>query len=128
MTSRPEMAMVLLLLQATFWFGAGVSALPFALAGELFMAPTGLVTMLLAAAALWLAVAVVHRRRRWRRWAMALEVVTLAGSLLQLVLPIGANHGPVTLLVNVALPLAVLLLLGGRRMKQHFGIAVATAQ
>jgi hypothetical protein len=35
----------------------------------------------------------------------------IAGSLLLLLLPIGANHGPVSLMVNVALPVAVIALL-----------------
>ncbi len=56
---------------------------------------------------------------------MALESACLAGALLQLALPIGANHGSVALLVNVALPAAVILLLRGKRMRTHFGISAA---
>lgn len=119
-TSRPEAAIVLMVMQATFWFGAGVSALPFVLGGEVFMLGLGVASFGLATATCVLAVAVV--RRRARRRAIALEVVCLVGSLLQLALPIGANHAPVSLLVNVALPLAVVVLLSGARMGRHFGI------
>jgi hypothetical protein len=125
-TSRPEAAMVLMLLQATFWFGAGLSAFPFVLGGEVWMVALGFVSIALAAAAVGLGVAVL--RRRARRWAIALEVACVVGSLLLLALPIGANRAPVSLLVNVALPLGVVLLLGGRRMARHFGIARAVAR
>ena len=36
-SSRPEGAFVLLLMQATFWAIAGLSAFPFVLGGEVFM-------------------------------------------------------------------------------------------
>jgi CheY-like chemotaxis protein len=42
----------------------------------------------------------------------------LVGSLLLLVLPIGANHGPVALMTNVALPVALVLLL--RKPREAF--------
>jgi hypothetical protein len=35
----------------------------------------------------------------------------IAGSLLLLAVPIGANHGPVALMTNVALPIALIVLL-----------------
>jgi hypothetical protein len=126
-TSRPEAAFVLLVLQATLWTGAGISAFPFVLAGEVFMIGLGVASLLLAAGALALAVGVVRRRRRARRWALVLEWVCLAGSLLLLVAPIGANRGPVSLLTNVALPLAVILLLRGKSMRRQFG-GIGTAQ
>src|SRR5712692_7904475 len=44
-TSRPEGAFVLLLLQSIFWMVAGLSAVPFGLAGELHMAALGLITL-----------------------------------------------------------------------------------
>ena len=69
------------------------------------------------------------RRRRWaRRWALVLEWVCLGGALLLLALPIGANRGPVSLLANVALPLAVILLLRGKAMRRLYGIEVAVAR
>jgi sulfite exporter TauE/SafE len=102
---------VLLLMQATAWAIAGLSAIPFALAGELAMLALGLATLLFALGAAFVAIGVVWRRRWARRVALALEAVSLFGSLLLLLLPIGANHGPVGLLTNVAMPLAVIVLL-----------------
>jgi hypothetical protein len=127
-SSRPEAAFVLLVLQATFWAGAGISAFPFVLGGEVFMAGLGAASLLLATAACALAVGIVRRRRRARRWALVLEWACLAGSLLMLVLPIGANRGPVSILTNVVLPLTLVLLLRGRRMRGQFGIAASPAR
>jgi hypothetical protein len=98
-------------MQSLFWLIAGVSAIPFAIAGELFMAGLALVTLLLALATLLTGLGVVRRRRGARRNALALEVICLAGSALLLLLPIGFNGGPVSLMVNVLLPVAVIVLL-----------------
>ena len=68
-TSRPEAAFVLLLMQATFWAIAGISAFPFALAGQSFLVGLGLASVLLAAVADVLAVGLLQRRTRSRRWA-----------------------------------------------------------
>jgi hypothetical protein len=119
-TSRPESAFVLLLMQSTFWAAAGISAFPFALAGEVFMVVLGAASLLLASFGSLLAIGLVRRWRRARRWAIALESVCLVGSVLQLAAPIGANHGPVSLLVNIALPLAVIGLLRGKKMRAAF--------
>ena len=119
-TSRPEAAFVLLLLQATFWIGAGLSAFPFVLAGELHMAALGFASLLLALLTVLLGIGVVYRRRRARRLAITLEATCLAGSVLLLALPIGANRGPVALMVNVALPAAVVWLLWGKKMMASF--------
>jgi apolipoprotein N-acyltransferase len=124
-TSRPEAAFVLLLMQGTFWAIAGISALPFSLAGQPFLIGLGLASILLAAAAISLAVGLLKRRPRSRRWAMRLEITCLLGSLLLLALPIGANHGPVSLLTNVALPLAAILLLRGKMMRSAFAAPAA---
>jgi len=124
-TSRPEGAFVLLLFQATFWFAAGLSAFPFALAGEIWMVGLGFASWLLASLAALLAIALIWRRRHARRLAIVLEIVCLAGAILQLVLPIGANHGPVALLVNVALPAVVIWLLWGKRMRAEFSATVS---
>jgi hypothetical protein len=105
-------------MQAMLWAMAGLSAIPFAIAGEVFMLGLGLASLLLALTTGMLAVGILWRRRRARRWVMALEITCLAGSLLLLVLPIGANHGPVSLMTNVALPMAVLLLV--RKPRQAF--------
>ena len=110
-SSRPEAAFVLLLMQSMFWAVAGLSALPFAVAGEVFMCGLGLASLLLALATGLLAIGVLWRRRWARRWVIALEISCLIGSLLLLALPIGANHGPVALMTNVALPIAVFALL-----------------
>ncbi len=108
-TSRPEAAFVLMLMQATFWVAAALSALPFVLGGEVFMPLLSVATFGLAAAAIALAIGVVYRRPGARRWAIVLESVCLLGGVAQQVLPIGANHGSVALLVNVAVPAAVVL-------------------
>jgi hypothetical protein len=127
-TSRPEAAFVLLVLQATFWASAGISALPFVLGGEVHMLALALASIAFAGGAVWLAVGLVRRRRWARRATLIIEWITFAGSLLLLVIPIGANHGPVALLVNIALPLAVILLLRGRGMKARFGITATPSR
>jgi hypothetical protein len=110
-SSRPEAAFVLLLMQSLSWLIAGISALPFALAGEVGMGVLGLITMLLALGTTLLGIGVLWRRRRARAWAIALEVVCLFGAALLLLLPIGYNGSVVSLMVNVALPVAVIVLL-----------------
>jgi hypothetical protein len=112
-------------MQATFWVIAGITAFPFALAGQPFLIGLGLASILLAAAVIFLAVGLLKRRPRSRRWAMRLEITCLLGSLLLLALPIGANHGPVSLLTNVGLPLAVVLLLRGKVMRSAFATPAA---
>jgi hypothetical protein len=74
-----------------------------------------------------LAVGLIRRSRRARRWTLVLEIACLVGSVLLLALPIGANHGPVSLLVNVALPLTVVLLLRGKQMRAAFPSAGSRA-
>jgi hypothetical protein len=110
-SDRPEAAFVLLLMQALLWSVAGISALPFALAGEMYMLGLGLASLLLALATVLLAIGILWRRSRPRRWAIRLEITCLAGSLLLMALPIGANHGPVAWMTNVALPVALIFLL-----------------
>jgi len=102
---------VLLLIQSLCWMIAGISAAPFALAGEVFMAGLAGATMLFALATFLVAIGIVWRRRRARSIAIGLEVACLLGSSLLLLLPIGANRGPVSLMVNIGLPLAVIVLL-----------------
>ena len=120
-SSRPEAAFVLLLMQSMFWAIAGLSAIPFVFAGEVFMLGLGLASLLLALATCLLAIGVLWRRRWARRWVIALEVTCLIGSLLLLVLPIGANHGPVALMTNVVLPIVVFLLLRKPRYETPLG-------
>jgi hypothetical protein len=120
-TSRPEIVYVLLLIQAIFWMVAGLSALPFVLGGEIHMLGLGLATLLLALFVCLVGIGILWRRRWARRVAIWLEAICLAGSALLLLLPIGANHGPVGLLTNLVLPGAVIWLLWGRRTRAVFG-------
>ena len=113
-SSRPEAAFVLLLMQATFWLLAGISALPFVLGGEVFMLVLASISIALAAVTVVSAVFVVRRSRWARRTILILESLCVLGSLLLLLLPLGANRGPVSLLVNLVLPLAVIALLARR--------------
>ena len=124
-TSRPEAAFVLLLLQATFWAMAGLSALPFVLGGEVYMLALGTLSMVFAIAAALVAVGLVRRRLWARRTALIVEWICIAGSLVLIALPIGANRGPVALIVNVVLPASVVLLLRGKRMRAEFSRAAA---
>jgi hypothetical protein len=103
-------------MQSMFWAIAGLSAIPFAFAGEIFMFGLGLASLLLALGTCLLAIGVLWRRRWARLWVIALEITCLIGSMLMLVLPIGANHGPVALMTNVLLPIAVFLLLRKQRL------------
>lgn len=109
-SSRPEAAFVLLLMQSLTWLIAGISAAPFVLAGEVHMAGLALASLLLSLGTCLVALGVLWRRRWARAWAMALEIVCLFGAAVLLWLPIGFNRGPVSLLVNVVLPVAVILL------------------
>ena len=62
-----------------------------------------------------------RRQRRWaRRWVTALEAISLAASLLLMVLPIGAVRGPVPVLVNILMPAAVIWLLWTRSGRTAF--------
>lgn len=110
-SSRPEIVFVLLVMQSMLWAIAGLSAIAFALAGEVFMLGLGLASLLLTLAVCLLAIGVLWRRRQARRWVMVLEIACLVGSLILLLAPIGANHGPVSWMTNLALPIAVVLLL-----------------
>jgi hypothetical protein len=108
---RTEAVFVLLLMQSLFWLIAGISAVPFAIAGEVFMAPLAVATMLLALFTFLVAVGVLWRRRWARGVAIAIEALSLFGSAVLLLIPLGFNRGPVSLMVNVLLPVAVILLL-----------------
>jgi hypothetical protein len=98
-------------MQSLFWAIAGLSVAPFVLGGEIHMAALGLVTLLLALGTLLCAIGVLWRRRWARASTITLEVMCLASSALLLWLPIGFNHGLVSILVNVVLPIAVIVLL-----------------
>jgi hypothetical protein len=114
LSSRPEGAFVLLLMQGLFWLIAGISAVPFALAGEVHMAGLAVATLVLALGTCLVALGVLWRRTWARGFALAIEIVCLFGAVLLVTLPIGFNSGPVSLLVNVVLPVGVILLVRKR--------------
>jgi hypothetical protein len=97
-------------MQSTFWAIAGLSALPFVLGGEFFMLGLGVASLLFALTMFLVALGVLWRRRWARRCVIVVEIICLVGSLVLLVLPIGANHGPVSLMTNVLLPIVVFVL------------------
>jgi hypothetical protein len=109
-SSRPEAALVLLLMQSLFWLIAGISAAPFVLGGEVHMAGLALASLLLALGTSLVGIGVLWRRRWARGVAIGIEAMCLFGTAILLLLPIGFNRGPVSLLVNVVLPVAVILL------------------
>ena len=80
----------------------------------------GLATLLLALFVCLMGIGVLWRRRWARRVAMVLEVICLLGAALTLLPPLGANRGPVALMVDVALPVAVIWLLWGTRTRAIF--------
>src|SRR3982074_433285 len=109
-SSAPEIASLLLVTQASFSLVAGLSAIPFAIV-EPGLRVLSLVTILVTIGMFWLA-RNLRRQRRWaRRWVICLEALSLVGSLLLTVLPIGAMRGPVPILVNLVMPAAVMVLL-----------------
>ncbi len=106
----PEIASVLLVVQASLSLVAGLSALPFAII-EPGMRVLGPLTIALAILMFVLARG-IRRYRRWaRRWVIALEAASLVITLLLTLLPLGVMRGPVPLLVNIALPASVVWLL-----------------
>jgi hypothetical protein len=109
-----DMASVLVVVQASFSLVAGLSAIPFAVVEPGFRV-LALVTVLIAAAMYWFARS-LRRGRRWAwRWLVGTEIVSLAMTALLALLPIGAIRGPVPVLVNLVIPLAVLVLLAAAR-------------
>ncbi len=112
----PEIASVLLGVQASLFLVAGLSALPFGIV-EPWMRLEGLATLLLAGFTFRLARG-VRRHRRWaRRWTLILEILCVVGSLLLALLPLDALRGPVPQLTNLVLPAAIaglLLMRSGR--------------
>jgi hypothetical protein len=110
---------VLLVTQASLSLVAGLSAIPFAIVEPGFRV-LSVVTILAAIGMFWLA-RNLRRQRRWaRRWVIALEALSLAASLLLMVLPIGAVRGPVPVLVNLLMPASVLWLLWSRSGRAAF--------
>ena len=79
-SGRAETVFVLLFMQSLFWLIAGISAIPFALTGEVFMGPLALVTMLFALLTCLVGIGVLWRRRWARGIAIAIEAVCLFGS------------------------------------------------
>ena len=109
-SSVPEITSVLVVIQASFSLVAGLSAIPFSIV-EPGLRMLSLLTIIVAIGMFWLA-RNLRRQRRWaRRWVIGLEAVSLAASLLLMVLPIGAVRGPVPVLVNLVMPASLLWLL-----------------
>jgi hypothetical protein len=112
--SGREIASVLVVVQASFLLVAGLSAIPFAVVEPGFRV-LSLVTILIAAAMFWFGRS-LRRGRRWAwRWLVSTEILSLAMTALLALLPIGAIRGPVPVLVNLVIPLAVLVLLAAAR-------------
>jgi hypothetical protein len=101
-------------MQAIFWAMAGISAIPFGIAGERSMFILGLASVVLAQGTIFIAIAILWRRRWARRVTFVIEGICLAGALSLMALPIGANHGLVAWLTNVGLPMAVVIVLWKR--------------
>ena len=118
-SSVPEITSVLVVIQASFSLVAGLSAIPFSIV-EPGLRMLSLLTIIVAIGMFWLA-RNLRRQRRWaRRWVIGLEAVSLAASLLLMVLPIGAVRGPVPVLVNLVMPASVLWLLCSRSGRAAF--------
>jgi hypothetical protein len=100
-----------MLMQSLFWLIAGISAAPFALAGETSMAFLALATLLLALGTCLTGLGVLWRRRWARAIAIALEVVCLGGTAVLMLAPIGFNKGLVSVVVSAVVPIAVIILL-----------------
>ena len=112
--SAREIASVLVVVQASLSLVAGLSAIPFAVVEPGFRV-LSLVTILIAAAMFWFARS-LRRGRRWAwRWLVGMEILSLVVTSLLSLLPIGAIRGPVPVLVNLVIPLAVLVLLAAAR-------------
>lgn len=108
--SRVEIAGVLVVLQASLSFVAGLGAIPFGIVEPGFRV-LSVGTILLAVVMFWLA-RNLRRGRRWAwRWLVAVEALSLTITLLLTLLPIGTIRGPVPVLVNLLMPWAVLVLL-----------------
>jgi hypothetical protein len=109
---RSEIARVLLLVQGSLFLVAGLGALPFGLV-EHGIRIEGLATILLAAVLLAVARDFERLSAVARNWAFSLETFLFVGSLVLTVLPVGAIRGPVPLMTNIVMPLAIALLLRG---------------
>ena len=121
-SSVPEIASVLVVTQASFSLVAGLSAIPFSIV-EPGLRMLSLLTIIVAIGMFWLA-RNLRRQRRWaRRWVIGLEAISLAASLLLMVLPIGAVRGPVPVLVNLVMPASLLWLLLSRPGRAAFRTA-----
>src|SRR5438067_12836566 len=117
--AAPEIAPVLGVTQASLSVVAGPSEKPFGIVEPGFRV-LSVVTILVAIAMFWLA-RNLRRQGRWaRRWVTALEAISLAASLLLMVLPIGSVRGPGPVLANLMMPAAVLWLLWTRSGRTAF--------
>lgn len=102
----PEIASVLLGIQASLFLVAGLGALPFGIV-EPWMRLLGLATIGLAGFTFWLARG-VRRHRRWaRRWTVGLEAFSVVGTVLLSLLPLETLRGPVPQLTSLVLPAVI---------------------
>jgi hypothetical protein len=107
---KSEIARVLLIVQGTLLLVAGLGALPFGIV-EHGIRIEGLATILVAAV-IFAVARDFERLGTTARWsAFGLELFLFIGSLLLAVLPLGAIRGPVPLVSNLLMPLAIALLL-----------------
>lgn len=112
--SGNEIASVLVVVQASLSLVAGLSAIPFAIVEPGFRV-LAVITVVIAAGLFWLA-RNLRRGRRWAwRWLVTLEVVSLTVTAVLSLLPIGSVRGPVPVLVNLVIPMAVVVLLAGAK-------------
>ena len=112
--SGNEIASVLVVVQASLSLVAGLSAIPFAIVEPGFRV-LAVITVVMAAGMFWLA-RNLRRGRRWAwRWLVTMELVSLAVTAVLSLLPIGSVRGPVPVLVNLVIPMAVLVLLAAAR-------------
>ena len=113
-SSANEIASVLVVVQASLSLVAGLSAIPFAIVEPGFRV-LAVITVVMAAGMFWLA-RNLRRGRRWAwRWLVTMELVSLAVTAVLSLLPIGSVRGPVPVLVNLVIPMAVLVLLAAAR-------------
>src|SRR2546430_17573666 len=95
-------------MQSVFWLIAGISAAPFVLGGEVFMAGLAVATLLLALGTCMGAIGVLWRRTWARVAVIALEVTCLFGSAVLLLVPLRFNRGLRVVFVNEAVPVGVI--------------------
>ena len=116
---RARVASVLLSVQAALWLAAAVVAIPFGIV-QPNIAGLVVATFMVAGLVFWVARGVRRRRRGARRLALIWGWTFLVGDVVLGLLPAGSIRGPVPLISNILLPVTVVLLLRGRKMRLAF--------